>query len=239
MQKVNFGSKGKVIQGTLILPQTVRHKNPGVILIHGFSSSEKNYIPLGERLAEIGIITLTINLRGHAVSNTEGNSFKVHDGFLDGLQAYDYLVKNESIDDERIGMCGASFGGGISAYVSNKRKVKSLVLRAPATYTDSMMGLTLTQLMQIEKDKFNNMSDITNTPAIRSLVNFTGDILIIESEKDSIIPAKMINAFLNAPVHPKRKELIEIKGATHDLSQDSWREEFRSATVNWFKQTLF
>lgn len=62
-------------------------------------------------------------------------------------------------------------------------------------------------------------------------------MFIITSERDSIIPRKM-TIFFDAPKDANKKKLREINGVTHDLVQDSHREEFRSATVQWFKQTL-
>lgn len=238
MQKVVFGNNGLEIQGTLFTPKKLRKKNPGVVLIHGFGSSEKNYLPLAERLSECGIVALTVNLRGHGVGAEENNILKVKDGFLDGILSYDFLAGNDFIDKDRIGMCGSSFGGGISAYVSGVRNLKSLVLRAPAAYTDIFMHLSLKEIIKNEEDKFNGMQNISNTPAIKNLEKFTGSMLVISSENDSIIPEKMINAFFDAPRHPRKKELVEIKDAPHALDTDSLREEFRSLTLDWFQKTL-
>ncbi len=238
MQKVIFGTSGQEIQGTLITPKILKKKNPGVILIHGFGSSEKNYLPLAQRLAEKGIVALAINLRGHVKGASENNTLHVRDGFQDGEKAYDFLVQHEFIDRKRIGMCGSSFGGGISAYVSGVRNTHSLVLRAPATYTDYLMSLTLKDIMAEEGEKFNKMENISKTLVIKRLKKFTGSLLVISSEKDFVIPAKMTQAFFDAPIHAKMKDFIEMKDATHALDTDVLREEFRSLATSWFQKTL-
>ncbi len=238
LKAVTFSSHGEEVHGTLIIPQKLKNKNPGVVLIHGFGSNEKNYIPLGERLAEIGIVAFTINLRGHKGNNNVEDFLKVKDGFEDGLASFDFLTSFEFIDKERIGICGASFGGGICAYVSGRRKVKSIVLRAPATYSDYLLNLTLPEILKEEGDKFNNMENIFDTIPIKSLEEFKGYLLIITSENDEVIPKRMTDAFLHAARNAAHKDLTKIKDATHGLDNDIWKEKFRHLTIDWFQKTL-
>ncbi len=238
MERVQFLNNGQAITGTLLLPKHLKDKNPAVLFFHGMTSSEANYIPLAQRLAETGIIGLTINLRGHRGSEGSFSKLTIHDGMTDGIRAYDFLVQHPSVDKERVGICGASFGAGIAALVSSKRKAKSLVLRVPATYSDEMMGMTYEKIMELEQEKFNKMTHMDETPPLRSLEKFNGSLLVVTSENDTIIPPLMSQQFIDSAKVAKLKKLIEIKKATHNLTDNRWREEFRTTTINWFSKTL-
>lgn len=238
MEKVQFLNNGQKITGSLLLPKHLKDKNPAVLFFHGMTSSEANYIPLAQRMAEKGIVGLTINLRGHGDSEGSFDELTIHDGMKDGIKAYDTLVKYPFVDKERVGICGASFGAGIAALVSGKRKAKSLVLRVPATYSDEMMEMTYEKIMELEQEKFNNMIHMDKTPPLRSLEQFKGALLVVTSENDTIIPPLMSQQFIESAKNAKLKKLIEIKGATHNLTDDVWREQFRNSAIEWFGKTL-
>ena len=236
--KISFLSGGQQVEGTLITPKVMDGKKPGVVFFHGMTSSEDGYIPIAERLAESGIVGMTLSIRGHG--NSEGNfdDFTVADGVEDGLNAYDFFARYDFIDINRIGLCGASVGAAISSMVAEQRAVQSLVLRVPATYTDEMMEMTYREIMLDEETIFSKISNIPETPAIRAISEFTGSVLIITSEKDVASKANDALIFLLKAQKAKRKEQIEIPEATHNLSDELWRQQFIDLTINWFVETL-
>jgi esterase/lipase len=202
------------------------------------TSSEERYKELAKRVSEIGIIGLTINIRGHGDRKDKFDESTINQGVSDALASYDFLTSHDFINPERVGICGASYGGALAAIVAGQRNVKSLILRAPATYTEEMMEESYKNLMDQERKLFHVMEDLNNTPPIRSLDNYSGDLLVILSENDAIIPEIIPDAFLFAARNARGKERIVIKEATHNLSENSWREEFINKSVDWFKQTL-
>ena len=236
--KISFLSGGQQIEGTLITPKVMDGKKPGVVFFHGMTSSEDGYIPIAEKLAESGIVGMTLSIRGHG--NSEGNfdDITVADGAEDGLNAYDFFARYDFIDKNRIGLCGASLGAVISTMVVKQRAVQSLVLRVPATYTDEMMGMTYREIMLDEEKIFSKISNIAETPAIRAISEFTGSVLIITSEKDVVIPVIIPREYFLKAQKAKRKQQIEIPGATHNLTDNVWRQQFIDETVKWFVETL-
>jgi len=79
MKRVIFWVEGQKIKGTLILPRVVKDKNPGVLFIHGWTSSEEGYIPRAKAVAKHGAICLTFNLRGHGKSEGRLGDFSRKD----------------------------------------------------------------------------------------------------------------------------------------------------------------
>lgn len=238
MKKVCFLSCGQLIQGTLITPKNLQKTNPGVIFFHGMTSSEKNYIPIAELLADNNIVGITLSIRGHGESEGDFNKLTVKDAFEDGLSAYDYFCKYDFIDKERIGICGASVGASIASFISERRPVKSLVLRAPAVYSEQMISMTYKQIMGKEGQIFQAVESMKDTAMIKAISQFKGSLLVVASENDSIIPKEISQEYFNSAYEAVKKEIFQIQGATHNLSEEKWRKQFINKTVRWFTENL-
>ena len=91
-------------------------------------------IPICQALAQASIASLRFNFRG--VGSSQG---KFADGIgerEDIVAAISYLSTLETVDKERIGLCGYSFGGGVSLEVAPAdERVKALALISPAIST--------------------------------------------------------------------------------------------------------
>jgi esterase/lipase len=238
MIDVTFSSEGQKIDGSLILPSITKEKLPAVIFFHGMTSSKEKYVPIAETIAKEGIVGLALSLRGHGKSEGNFNKLTVSDLVNDGLTAYDFLISQPNIDEKRIGICGVSVGAAVASLVCAQRNVKSLAMRVPATYSDELMNMTLSQLMVNEEKIFKNMRDVSNTPAVKAISNFSGSLLVITSENDHIIPAEISDGYYLKAKRVRKKEKFEIKGATHNLTNENWKKQFTEEIIRWFKQTL-
>ncbi len=237
MEKIYFYSNNQRIDGTLITPKKTKTKNPGVIFFHGMTSSEKGYIPIAESLTKNGIISLTLNLRGHGSNQGNLNTLTVNDAVADAFSAYDFFTQHDFVDKKRIGLCGTSVGAAIASIVSKQREVKSLVLRSPAAYTDKMMKMTYSDIMAHEGLIFQKIKNIRNTTPLKAIAKFKGSLLVITSENDTIIPVRLSRQYLSEAKGAKKK-MIEISGAAHNLLKASWKQQFRDEVVKWFIKTL-
>jgi esterase/lipase len=237
-KNISFISEGQKVRGTLFRPTRIKGKIPAVIFFHGMTSSEKRYIPIAEKLSKKGICAMTISIRGHGDSDGNFKKLKVPNGVKDGLNAYDFLSKQSFVDKNKIGLLGSSVGAVIACMVSKRRKVKTLILKAPAIYTNKMMTLTYPQTMEREDEIFKEIRNINTTPAIKAVSEFKGSLLAILSENDNVIPPKMQEQYLvNAKNTVKRKKII-IKGADHSLIKEKWRKKFIDEMEKWFINTL-
>lgn len=238
MQKVSFSSNGLTIRGVLTTPKTGSAPFPGVICFHGMTSSNVGYIPLIEKLAENGIAGLAINMRGHGESDGDFNTATVTEAINDGLAAYDFLTSQPNIDSNKIGLLGTSVGAILVSFTSQQREIQSIVLRAPAAYSEELLGVSMAATMTNEDHQFYDIPDLSATPPGRAIAKFKGNLLVISSEKDAIIPAHISQGYIDITTSARRKELHTIKDATHALTKPTWKQEFQDTAAAWFVKTL-
>lgn len=100
----------------------------GVVLAHGMVFNKESWRPQAERLAELGLRTLSINFRGYGDSKAGGSRADLH---LDVLSAVRYL-KEQGAD--RVSVVGGSMGAREAARASmeaEEGEIDRLVLLAP------------------------------------------------------------------------------------------------------------
>jgi hypothetical protein len=243
MEKIHLENAGQRMDGNLFIPVSAGFnpagKHPGVILLHGLTSTEKRYIPMAQALESSGIAALTLNLRGHGTREGTLDSLSLPDNISDTTAAYDFFVAQKGVDPERIGICGSSYGSALAAAAADKRAVKSLLLRVPAAYTDKMMAMKFSAIMDDEKNIFHAISDLDKTQTIRAMSNFKGSLLIVASEKDDIIPMTIPQAYFDAAASANRKEFEVMADAPHSLSgREDLLLDFTQRMVRWFAETL-
>jgi len=225
------------IKGTVFLPETLLEKNPAVLFLHGWSSDRQGYRFRADPLVSLGFICLTIDLRGHGESDGKLEEFSRSDHLQDVLAAYDFLTKQKNVDSEKISVVGASYGGYLAAVLSGKRAVKNLVLRAPALYTNKDMDVPTAQLIiQRKEDFFKDMVPEADNLSLTGVRNIHGKFLIIESEKDQIIPHSVIEFYMGATKGKGKGTHLIMPGADHQLSKGEWKKDFIEHLVEFFEK---
>lgn len=238
VEKVEIFVDSQKIKGTIFYPENLKDKNPAVIFFTGMTSNENKYVDRAKELVKKGIIVLTISYRGHGDSDGDFNLLTVSDLVNDGFAAYNFIASKEAVDKEHIGICGVSVGATVAVLTANKFPVSSLVLRAPAVYSNEAMKLNLNKLMSKEKMIFNNMKNIEETITVQSIKKFTGDLLVIVSENDQIIPKSIPQSIYNNAIKANSKKISMISKATHNLSEEKWKNQFVSMFTNQFSNHL-
>lgn len=237
MKKVVFLVDGQKVKGTLIFPKVVKQQSPGALFIHGWTSSEESYLPRAKAVAKHGEICLIFNLRGHGKSDGRLEDFSRKDHLKDVITAYDFLVGQKSVDKNRIGVCGSSYGGYLASILTSKRKVKWLVLRAPALYPDEDFNIPTAKLIREEINTYRRtkISPKENL-ALKAASKFSGNLLLVESEKDETVPRETIKNYLKA-VNPKATLDHKImKNADHALTKKKWKLEFIKILSEWYNR---
>lgn len=235
-EAVQIFSEGQRMDGVLCLPASVPPPYPTVIMLPGMTGTNKKYIPLAERLAEKGIAALAVNLRAHGTSEGSMETLTPAGGHADALAVFDFVAARDDIDRTRIGMCGSSYGGMLTALISDERAFRSMLLRAPAAYTERMLQTTYEDLMADESGMFFRIDDLDACPAMQSIRQFRGPLLVVTSEKDVIIPMRVFEKYVSA-AGGTRKELKVIEGAPHPLS-GPFLDRFATMMEQWFIETL-
>jgi pimeloyl-ACP methyl ester carboxylesterase len=221
---VDLRSGGRTLAARLFRPS--RPAGPGVLFVHGLYSSQAGYEERAEALVRrIGAVCLTFDLGGHDESEGLVDALSISDHLEDVFAAYDRLAAESDVDPSRIGVAAASYGAFLAALLVARRPVARLAIRAPALYADSELDVPLGARVET--------ADIPETSAaLEALERFPGPVLIVESEKDEVVPADMTAAYRRA--RPDA-EHVTIAGARHHLSRHEWRAAFLTVLLEFFQ----
>ncbi|MBK1713133.1 alpha/beta hydrolase family protein [Rubrivivax gelatinosus] len=225
------------IAGTFVAPGTLI---PGVLFVHGWGGSRSQYLARARELAALGCVCLAFDLRGHAGTQAQQARVSRESNLRDLVAAYERLVAHPEVDPQAICVVGSSYGGYLAAILTTLKPVKWLALRAPALYLDAGWELPKLQLHQEQDLKTYRRSVVPpkDNRALRAFQQFEGDVLLIESENDRIIPHAVITSYQEAARQVKSLTLRCLAGADHGLSDEADQRAYTQVLVGWFKEML-
>lgn len=225
------------ILGTLITPGTLL---PGVLFVHGWGGDQQQYVSRARELAALGCACVTFDLRGHAQTQAQFELVSREESMRDVLAAYDFLSMQHTVDSNSIAVVGSSYGGYLAALLTALRPVKWLALRVPALYKDSEWRLPKLRLRREQALETYRLQPVNadESNALRVCREFTGDVLIVESEHDAVIPHQVIVNYREACVGAKSLTYRLMEGADHGLSNEKWHRAYTAILVNWFNEIV-
>ena len=235
---INIAVNGEHIAGTIVTPAT---QVPGVLFVHGWGGSQEQYLARAREVAALGCVCLTFDLRGHARTKLQQETVSRENNLHDVLAAYDVLAQHRSVDPSAIAVVGSSYGGYLAAILTSLRSVRWLALRVPALYMDNGWQLPKQQLHSGQDLGTYRQSLIPaeDNRALRACTAFPGDVLLVESERDKVIPHAVISSYLEAFVQPRSLTYRVIQEADHGLSEDTWQRTYTALLVNWMTEMVF
>lgn len=241
MHEVSFDVDGLTLRGTIFYPEKVKEKNPAIYFLHGWSSSESSTKGRAEGLAKAGFIAMTFNMRGCGRSEGDIRKYVRKDFLNDALAAYDFLSEQPNVDKNNISLIGASFGGYLATLVTRERNVKHLVLRAPGNYAgDLSINHSVFSGDNSPAAVAHKFKEIVGkrTYSLEALHHFAGQVLIVECEKDDIIPHGIIEDYIDAIQDKNKLTHVVIKNADHRLKDEALKEQYTKILVDWFKNNV-
>jgi len=234
----SFTSDNLRLDGTIFKPADEKGKHPAILFVHGWTGERKNSFQYAKSLAKMGYICLLFDMRGHGTSEGDINKATIKEFFDDVLTAYDYLLKVKGVDKENISAVGSSFGGYLVTLLTTKRNIRRLVLRVPADYPNSDFEKSKMQTSGGEDPAVyawrNQPKKPGETFALEAICNFKGEILIIESEKDDIVPHQVMENYINAIKDESKLTHIVMENAPHSIKEGHFRDEVERILVKWF-----
>lgn len=233
--KLKLKSANQNLAATLVKPQkNFKEPLPALIFVHGWKSDQEGNIRRASEICKLGFICLTLDLRGHGESEGSIEQFSREDHIQDIKTAYKYLTKLKEINPEKIGIIGSSYGGYLAAVAGNFLKFEWIILRVPALYYDKDFNTQTAQLIGRDRDAFTTSGlNIENSLALKGVANFKGEILIIESEKDKIIPHKIIENYLEVIQDKRQLTYVIMKNAQHSLETHLQEKEYVDILKTW------
>ncbi|BEP93458.1 alpha/beta fold hydrolase [Acidovorax sp. sif1233] len=233
---IQIPSGDRTIAGTLVAPDTVV---PGVMLVHGWDGSQEQYLARAHAIAALGCICLTFDLRGHASDKAHRDTVTREDNLNDMLAAYDLLTGHPAVDANSVAVVGSSYGGYLATVLSALRPLRWMALRAPALYKDEDWLVSKQNLDRQEISRYRAMKLASDSNrALAASAVFEGDVLLVESELDHIVPHPVIENYRAAFLRTHSMTYRVIKQADHSLSKPEWSEAYTAMLVTWMSEML-
>jgi uncharacterized protein len=224
-----YGKQEKIITGNFVL--FLSGWNPGKISI-----TTSNF-HAGYYSKKYGAICLTVALRGMG-SKGDINKLTRADFLDDVVTAYDFLSKIKGVEKENITIVGESLGGYLACLLSTKRPARKIALRVPTDFPDdgfgdkphiNIVGL-LSREWKIQKHSFNE------SYVLRAINEFKGDLLIVASENDKIVPFQTIENYIDAISNSSNLDYVLIKKADHGLSNPVQQWKYLKILSEWLNR---
>ena len=235
-ESVTIPVDGKQLAGTLVRPDTMV---PGVLLVHGWDGSQAEYVGRAQEIAAMGSICLTFDLRGHVAHRADRDTVTREQNLHDLLAAYDLLAAERGVDPGAIAVVGSSYGGYLAAVLTSLRKVRWLALRVPALYEDSDWHHPKASLDRARLNDYRRTKvEAPDNRALAACSAFEGDVLVVESEDDNLVPHQTIQNYVTACAKAQSVTYRVIAGSDHALSRKEWQQNYTSLLVNWMNEML-
>lgn len=228
------------IRGRLLRPSPMHDRHAAVVFVHGWGATQRHDIGKAKRLVPLGYVGLTFNLRGHARTRRQRDTVTRADNLRDLRAAYDFLVAQPGVDPERIAVVGSSYGAYLAVLLTGERKVRALALQAPAIYKDPDFDRPKTAL-NLDGDlpayRASRLAPEDNL-ALRNAARFEGDVLLVESENDTVIPHQVVENYRAAFSAAASVTHHLLERADHGLGSQGSRHAYGATLSAWLLRVL-
>jgi len=238
----------------------------GVLMLHGWTASPKNFGFTSRALETLGIPFLIPTLKGHGAESPEAlRDVKWQEWLEDGRSALLSLAK----EVEKVILVGHSMGSMIALDLAAEHPdlVDSLIVAAPAVQVESPFGpgrplnflVPLLVIISRNRDLVPDYSDKqlekfhpnyrwVPTTAVKSLFDLikysrtrlskvTSPILILHSRKDNASSPDGIQTLYDTVSTPKDdKRVLWFEKTNHEMFLDCEREAVIQAVVNYIRE---
>jgi dienelactone hydrolase len=239
-EPVDIRVDGHHIQGTLVVPEQPGASVPAALFVHGWGGNQEQYLSRARAVAALGCVCLTFDLRGHQRTRTQYDAVTREQNLCDVIAAYDLIVRRRDVDSSRIALVGSSYGAYLGAIATTLRPVRWLSLRAPALYKDA--GWDRPKRALHGDPEFVEFRLREHRPsdnrALRACADFRGDVLVVESCDDCIVPHPVIASYVAALANARSLTYRGIEGADHGLSKEQWKQAYGTLVICWLAEMM-
>jgi fermentation-respiration switch protein FrsA (DUF1100 family) len=177
-------------------------KSPLILFLHGNAGNISHRLDNVRLLLDQGLSVFIFDYRGYGRSTGKPTENGL---YMDGIAAYDHLVREEHVTPGNIILFGRSLGAAVAVDIALKREARALIIESAFTSTKDMAkNMSLFALLApVLPSNYNNLKKI---PQI------DGPKLIIHGTKDNIVPYSMGKKLYDASKAPKFFFPIERAG---------------------------
>lgn len=249
-------NEGKIVA---ILHTPKERNNAGIILAHGITVDKDEdglFVDLAKELENSGYTVLRFDFRGHGQSDLKSKDFTITTE-LEDLSASVNFMKNSGIN--KIGLLGASFGGGTSSIFAGKNPnvVNCLVLWYPVVDYDEFLNPKLpwaTKMFNQEnfrlletqgyfeigsrgfKIGINLFEEMKRIKPWKYFEKISCPTLFVHGNKDTYVSYQNVLKYSSFIKGLSKFETIE--NAEHGFGKLSEKKRAIEVTIKWFDRWL-
>lgn len=251
VQSFEFENDGAEHIGYVLVPDKAENA-PGILTIHGgpktvFGTAYHHEMQM---LASQGYYVFFMNPRG---SDGRGNDYSNIRGiygsvdYSDLMALTDEVIKRYSVDQDRLGLMGGSYGGFMTNWiVGHTNRFKAAVTQRSISnwisfYGTSDIGYFFGQ-DQCGTDPWEDLDKMWDLSPLKYANQVKTPTLIIHSDQDYRCPLEQAQQMYTALIrHGVKTRMVIFEGDNHDLSRSGKpknRKERLEEIVNWMGKYL-
>ncbi len=171
-----------------------------LLFLHGNAGNISHRLHSLKVFHQLGLSVFIIDYRGYG--NSEGKPDE-KGTYLDADAAWQYLINELQVDQNKIIIFGRSLGGAVATWLAERYSAAAVILESTFTSVADMGQhyypyLPIKYINYIKYDTLNRVEHIKSP------------LLIIHSREDEIVPFKFAEALYSKAKQPK--QLLEISG---------------------------
>jgi uncharacterized protein len=185
---------------------------PEVVSFHGLgvTASRARIRYLLDGLARHGLSSICFDFSGNGDSTGQLEKSNLRARATESLAAANLLAGSETR-----AIVGTSMGAHLAALVSQAVRPRSLVLFCPAAYSDQVSDLNFDESFTCRPGRLVTAETHAKSSALRALLTFTGNLLIIAATEDKVIPREVIDLYVVAASRARSRRVIWLEGCDH------------------------
>ncbi|MEH6577473.1 MAG: alpha/beta fold hydrolase [Amphritea sp.] len=200
--------RGHILQADRIGPSNTS----ALLVLHGAGvATRERFLPLRERLAEFDITSTALDFLGHGATGGQ-----ISDSSLARRTDQALALVNSQDHKPPLAILGSSMGAYNAIKITEQISVDLLILFVPGMYTPAAYRVPFGKEFSriIRRDRSWSESD-----AWEILSKFTGSLLVVESENDTVIPKEIPERLISSATRAQRREHLKVAGATHQIAK--------------------
>ncbi len=119
--------------------RTLHKKHPAIVLVHDYTGTRQQMLPLVPKLHDAGMVVLVLSLRGTGTSGGAAHTFGLNEA-MDVRAAVDMLRRRSYVDPARVSVMGVGTGANAAMIAAEQdANIAALVLERPMESFEAAM----------------------------------------------------------------------------------------------------
>lgn len=210
-------------------------KSPALLALPGWDDHGKEqFDALSAQLATSGWVCRRANIPDASWPDDRRAAVSRSDSMHAVLEDYMNLASVRGVARGSLGLLGFSYGGYMATFLASAKPVRFMVLRSPALYPDEDWNMPKEELDRPTLRAYRSqLVTPSQNRSLRCCEQFRGDVLLIDSEEDEVIPQQVIQSYERAFGHVRSMTRHTLRGADHELSEPAMRREYHNMLLEW------